>query len=317
MRLLSIASALLLVAVAAAYPQPANLSGTIYTKHFIIRHHPNSKAAAQTLGEASELWYEEINKRLEITEPGGAPIPMFVYRNQREFTNATGYERPRRVLGRASTEGYIDLDSSGVFAPAGQIAGHEIVHVLIFRILGKNAKLLPLWVNEGTAKLLTDDWDIVDRSTLADAITQGGLIPLSKLDYRFPEGQQETLAYAQSASAVAYFVDTYGEPSLAGLIHRTTKVRSFERAMVEVTGISVEEFERGWLKSIEGRRSVLYVIRIAAIIGVIAMPILVIAAYITFRRRKQRLIAQYEQDEWEEANWRDWGGKGPGLSAED
>jgi len=297
MRLLNATIALLLVAAMIASALPANLSGTVYTKHFIIRHHPDSKAVAQTLGEAAEMWYEEISRRFEIADKNEAPIPMFIYRNQREFSEATGYERPRKVLGRASTEGYIDLDSSGVFAPAGQVAGHEIVHVLIFRILKGNAKLLPLWVNEGAAKLLTDDWDIVDRSVLADAITKEGIIPLSKLNHQFPVGEQETLAYAQSVSAIAFFVDTYGEPALAELIHKTAETESFEKAMLEVTGVTVEEFEREWLKSIEGRGSILHITRIAVVISGIAMPVLVIAAYITLRKRKQQLIEQYEQDE--------------------
>lgn len=299
---------LLCITASTAAARIVALSGTTYTRHFIIHHHSDSRDNAQVIGEASELWYEEISSRLRIAKPPTGPIPMYLYRNQKDFSDATGYEHPRRVLGRASTRGYIDLDSSGVFAPAGQVAGHEIVHVLIFHILEGDAGLLPLWVNEGAAKLMTKDWDTVDRSTLADAVTDGSLMPLSTLNHRFPSGQKETLAYAESTSAVMYFIDEYGEESLVKLIHRTAETKSFEKAMLEVTGISVQEFEQKWHRSVEGYQPVVQIIRTVAIISGIVMPLLVIAAYLAVRRRKQRIIEQYEQDEWEEANWRDWGG---------
>ncbi|MEN6519969.1 MAG: peptidase MA family metallohydrolase [Armatimonadota bacterium] len=246
--------------------------------------------------------------RLRITKPMTEPIPMYIYRNQTDFSDATGYEKPGHILGRASTKGYIDLDSSGILAPAGQIAGHEIVHVLVFHILEGDASLLPLWVNEGTAKLMTKDWDTVDAATLADAATNASLLPLSTLDHRFPSGSKETLAYAESASAVKYFVDKYGEESLAELIHKTAETGSFEKAMMEVAGVSVHDFERKWQRKVEGYHPFLQIIRTVAVIGGLAMPLLAIAAYLALRRRKQRIIEQYEQDEWEEANWRDWGG---------
>ncbi|MEN6372606.1 MAG: peptidase MA family metallohydrolase [Armatimonadota bacterium] len=299
---------LLCLTASAASARIVSLSGTTYTKHFIIHHRSDSRSNAQVVGEASELWYREISSRLHITKPLLQPIPMYLYRNQKDFSDATGYEKPGHALGRASTKGYIDLDSSGIFAPAGQVAGHEIVHVLIFHILEGDANLLPLWMNEGAAKFMTKDWDTVDATILADAATDGSLMPLSTLNHRFPNGPRETLAYTESASAVRYIVDKYGEKSLAELIHKTAETRSFEKAMIDVTGVSVSEFEQKWQRSVEGYHPVLQIIRTVAVIGGLVMPLLAIAAYLALRRRKQRIIDQYEQDEWEEANWKDWGG---------
>lgn len=283
------------------------LSSATYTKHFIIRHDPDFKSTADVIGDACESWLSEISKNLEVDDIRGEPIPVFLYQNQQEFKEGTGRERPGLTVGLASSHGYIELDASGVFASAEQIAGHEIVHVVIFRILGDDIDLLPLWVNEGAAKFFTQDWDIIDRTTLANAITRGEIIPLSSLTDRFPRGR-ETLAYSQSASAVRFLVDTYGESAPARLIHATVRTRSFDAAMHEVTGGSPAQFEQQWRQSIEGRIAFSRLLRFASIVGLLSMPVLAIAAYLAIRRRQRRMIERYEQEEWEEANWRDWTG---------
>lgn len=304
---------LILIAAFFATLQPASaklpLSGVTYTNHFIIRHDPDFKSTALVIGDACEEWLKEISTKLDYHEQSSGRIPVNLYYNLREFSEATGREKPGQVVGQASSRGVIDLDASGLFEPAEQIAGHEIVHVIIFRILGQKIGALPLWVNEGTAKYLTDDWDIVDRTSITNAISKGNLIPLQRLTHSFPGKGQEGLAYSESASAVNFFVKTYGEDALVKLIQNTGRTGSFETAMRQTTGKSVSEFASAWQSNVEGRFGSSRLIRLISIIGFLAMPVLALAAYLAVRKREKRLIEQYEQDEWEEANWRDWGGR--------
>jgi hypothetical protein len=278
------------------------------TDHFIIHHDRDLKVKAQLLGEACEAWLSELSGKLDFNQPITQPIPIFLYRNQRDFSKATGVDKPGRVLGRASTDGTIELDASDVYAPSGQVAGHEITHVLIFRILGKNSGHLPLWLNEGTAKYLTNDFDMVDRTILANAITSDEILTLSSLTNSFPKGDKETLAYSEGTSAVQFFIRVYGLKKLTRVIHATGRYSSFEKAMIEVTRSSPSQFEIDWLKSIEGAYGLSQAARFARIAGAIAMPALAVGAYLGIRRRRRRVIERYEREEWEEANWRDWGG---------
>jgi hypothetical protein len=286
-----------------------HLSGATRTAHFLIRYDPSIKATAEVIGDRCEDWFKEISRRLELEKPPDSLIPVFLYRNPQEFSEATGQDKPGEVLGLASSKGYIKLDISGFFAPAERIAGHEIVHVVIFHILGKNEDKLPLWANEGIAKYITSDWDNVDQTILGNTVADGNLLTLSSISKRFQHGQRETLAYAEGASAIKFFTQSYGEPALAELLHKTADTGSFDAAMVEVTGQTASQFEHRWKSSLEKRYGSPQLIRIARVIGLLTFPLLVIAAYLALRRRKRRIIKQYELDEWEEANWRDWGGR--------
>ena len=79
--------------------------------------------------------------------------------------------------------------------------------------------------------------------------------------------------------------------------------------MQTVAGRSPAQFEREWRISIEGKFSMARILRIGRLVAAVIWPLLILAAYLAFRRRRKRMIDRYAQDEWEEANWRDWGGR--------
>lgn len=284
------------------------LPGMTETKHFIIHYPSGMGGTAIIVGGNCEDWLAEISRKLELKNPPVVKIPVSLYRNQPDFTEATGRQKPGDVVGQASSDGSVEIEASGYLVPVDQIAGHEITHIVIFRIMGPNIGFLPLWVNEGTAKYFTDDWDDVDQTIFADAATNGTLIPLSSLTDGFPEGKAQGLAYAESTSAIRYFVKTYGEHALARLIHETARTGSFNTSMKEVTGITPQEFESRWLRDTTGSFISPQMMQAARAIGLASFIIVGIAAYLAMRRRKRRIIEQYEREEWEQANWRDWGG---------
>jgi hypothetical protein len=304
LRLASTAATLLFVC-AVGFAQ-VQLTGVTRTRHFIIRHTPDMRVRAEMIGDVCEQSLADISRRLDLKNPPASLIPIYLYRNQTEFASATGRNRPGEVLGRASSEGYIELEDSGVFAPTSEVADHELTHIIIFRILGQHIDALPLWVNEGAAKYMSQSWDAIDSSNLGNAAADGSLIELSALTRTFPN-DQKSLAYAESASAVMFFIDTYGEPAFARLIHATARTGSFASAMREVTRGTPDQFENAWLASI-GATSKTTRLILQAIIPV-GFVLLCLAALAAVHRHRRRIIKQEEQDEWEEANWRDWGGR--------
>ncbi len=306
-QLVSLVLALTLIS-GLAFAQGPRLTAIVHTEHFIVHCEPNMANTAEIIASDSEYWIGDISRRLDARSYLKPRIPMFIYRNQGDFEKATGQHRPGMVLGRASSEGYVELDASGIFAPAQQIAGHEITHVLIFRILAPDPMSLPLWANEGIAKYMTDDWSQSDRDLLAEATIAGDLLPLQSISRQFPDGQAQSLAYAQGASAIKFLTDRWGEKSIAKLVHATAKTGSFDRAMRNTTGLTTKQFEQQWQTSIEGRFGIAKILRIARIITAIAMPLLIILAYLNSRRKRRRALERYRLEEWEEANWRDWGG---------
>jgi hypothetical protein len=307
MRLL-ISLILIFTLAAGAFPQSSKLTSVVRTEHFLVHCEPGMRSTAETIANDSEYWIRDISRRLDARDRIEPPIPMYIYKNQGEFEKATGKHMPGMVLGRAYSMGYVELDASGIFAPAQQVAGHEIAHVLMFRILGPDAQALPLWANEGIAKFMTDDWSDTDRTVLSEAAIAGTLMPLDSISRAFPEGDQQALAYAEGASAIRYLVEKHGEKAIPRLVHETARTGSFDAAMRSVAGSSTSEFEKNWRKSIEGSFGIAKLLRIARFVGAIAFPLLIILAYLAFRRRRRKMIERYLQEEWEEANWRDWGG---------
>lgn len=298
---------LIIGGIVAAHAQSIRLPGLTTTKHFIIHYPTGMDSTAHVTGMVCEDWLTEISNKLDLKSPSVEKIRVALYHDQLDFTKATGLRRPGDIVGQASSDGSIEIEASGYLAPTNQIAGHEIVHIVIFRILGNRTGALPLWVNEGTAKYLTDDWDDVDQTTFADAASQGTLIPLTDLATGFPSGQRQGLAYAEGTSAVSYFVKTYGERSLARLIHETGRTGSFEQAMHEVTGLTPLQFEDKWLKETTGAIISPRIMQLARSIGLATFVILAIAAFLAVRRHRKKLLAEYAREEWEQANWRDWG----------
>ena len=274
------------------------LTQTTYTKYFAIHHYSDMDSQARVIGEACDGWYEDISKKLHLNSPPRARIPVYLYRNQQDFSKYTGRDKPGETLGRASSLGVIELDGSGAYKPVELVAGHEIVHVIIFRLLGPNFDRLPLWMHEGTARYLTGDWDMADRMILADAAVKNNIIPFSNLTKTFPTGVKSGLAYAQSASAVRYLAKNYGETSLSKIIIETRQLRSFKDAMVRATGLTPEQFEENWRKSEASTFLPIWVIKTASVLGAALLLLIALAAYIAVVRRKQRIIREYEDDVW-------------------
>ncbi len=294
------------VAFALLPTHAVELTATIETERFIIRYNPKIKERAERISVACETWLDEIGEKLEMPHDSAPKIPVFLYKDQREFREATGEDKQRGVVGRAWREGYIELDASTIFSPLEQVAGHEIVHVVIFRILGGHADALPLWANEGTAKVLSRDWDAIDRTLIANAAAKEELIPLSELSRSFPKDNKASLAYAESTSAILYFIKEYGEPALADLIHKTGETGSFEIALKRVTGLTPPQFEEKWITSVVGSRSLVRLMRFASLGASLLFVFAAIATYFGVKRRRRRVVERFEQEEWESANRRDW-----------
>jgi hypothetical protein len=56
-------------------------------------------------------------------------------------------------------------------------------------------------------------------------------------------------AYAESLSAVQYYVDRFGMYSLSNLIKNLGEGRGVSDAMKKAAGVSLSEFEQDWLGS--------------------------------------------------------------------
>jgi tetratricopeptide (TPR) repeat protein len=115
---------------------------------------------------------------------------------------------------------------------------HEFTHSVIHREVSGH---VPAWLDEGTAQY-EERWA---RQPKADAFTP---VPLSTLDSTFinMDPDKATNAYAESLSAVQYYVDRFGMYSLSNLIKNLGAGRGVSDAMKEAAGIDLAQFEQDW-----------------------------------------------------------------------
>src|SRR5262249_40084001 len=108
-----------------------------------------------------------------------------------------------------------DVDSDWVDV----LVTHELTHIVFADAVDNPYHFPPRWLNEGLAVYLSQGYDVSDRSQVADAARDGTLMPLRAIVGLFPTTYDRfSLAYAESVSAVDYFIQTYGKDKLVQLI---------------------------------------------------------------------------------------------------
>ena len=183
------------------------------------------------------------------------PIDFFVYDDEQAFREALGPGLRENVAGTAFAENrtmyaYITPDQVGQDW-VDILVTHELTH-LVFDTATQNIyRPAPHWLNEGIAVYLSEGFSERWQVSLGQAKGANALIPLQGMVATFGAGDQRfDYGYAESVSAVDYFVKTYGEPKLWGLIRSYSEGLSDDDAFSRATGLDLPGFNAAWMKSI-------------------------------------------------------------------
>jgi len=124
---------------------------------------------------------------------------------------------------------------------------HEYTHSVVHRIVGGQ---VPTWLDEGIAQY-EERW-VHPRDTVPG---NTGLMALETLEGSFMEMRDPArakLAYAESLSAVEFFVDRFGKYNLSKLVRLLGEGRGLAGAMRDTTGLSLKDFEDLWFGTLRG-----------------------------------------------------------------
>ena len=106
----------------------------------------------------------------------------------------------------------------------------------------------PRWLNEGLAVYQSEGYGAADRSAVEAATRDNSLTPLPGLSGQFPtSGDGFRLAYAESVSAIDFFVRTHGQDALVDLIGSYADGKTDDEAFEAAIGQDVEAFNAAWL----------------------------------------------------------------------
>jgi len=190
---------------------------------------------------------------LGVTET--KPIDFFVYADQSAFYDALGPGTRENVGGEALPEirtlfALITPDEINA-SWVGVVIPHELTHLVFDTAVTNPYHFPPRWLNEGLAVYLSQGYVDSDRGLVRNAASSRQIIPLDGLTGEFPTtADQFALAYAESVSAIDFFVRTYGQPALVTLIRSYARGVTDDEAMTAATGHSLAAFNAAWLADI-------------------------------------------------------------------
>jgi hypothetical protein len=182
-----------------------------------------------------------------------APIDFFVYADEQPFYDAMGAGIRENVGGLAipETRTLFALAGPGETAYAQSAVPHEITHVVFDEVTGNPYHYPPHWLNEAIAVYVSEGYGSSDRARVDNAARDGTLMPLAALGGQFPTSRDRFfLAYAESVSAIDFFIKTYGQSAVNDLLEAFGDGASDDEAFIAATGADMDAFDRAWMESV-------------------------------------------------------------------
>lgn len=239
------------------------------SENFLAVFHPGDRAAAQAtlqqaeqgLSQVARAWPREWLGRGVIYIPSGVRELEGLLGVVFDVTNFVAFAASAVDLEEAwDLVGYRVIVNPANFLRYGpgartEILAHELVHVATREASGP---FVPNWIEEGLAQLA----ESTSPPDLGPLVRSGRFTGAAPEDYRFTSGSNLEIlqTYRESLSAVAFLRETFGLEKVgqfyAALGSRRLEPGTAEhhvnRAMREVFGMGLGEFEADWLESVRG-----------------------------------------------------------------
>ena len=206
--------------------------------------------------DVGEKAVDDVSRLLGVTE--SEPIDFFVYSSLSAFRRALGPGTPENAAGQANTS----IRTLFALIQPGQINSswvrvvipHELAHLVFNTAVANPYHSPPRWLNEGLAVYLSEGYGGADRARIAAAIARGSLMPLDGIRAQFPTSSDRFfLSYAESVSAVDFFIRKYGQPTLVKLVRSYANGVTDDEAFKAATGADLAAFNAAWFADIGAR----------------------------------------------------------------
>ena len=223
---------------------------TITAGEVTVHFYSGNNSFGQQLGAIAKQGLTKAASFMNVDET--QPIDFFVYGDQQSFLQAMGQSTTGDVGGEAFPEMRTDfaLITSGDVSYAQSVIPHELTHI-VFADAIENPYHEPLhWLNEGLAVYLSDGYASDNRQRVAQAASNGTLMPLAALTGAFPRTTDRFyLAYAEAVSAVDFLVRKYGQAKVVKLLGAYRTGATDDEAFQDALGMDTATFDKAWLAS--------------------------------------------------------------------
>lgn len=217
------------------------------------------------------------------------PIEVFTYANTGDLSATLALGGQRWAAGHADPALGVLMVVVEPGAQQGitmeQRIPHELMHIMMYRAVGRGYQNIPVWLREGMATLAETypnaDYDRV----LTEAAAGDRLVPLKDLCVSFPaDAGQAFLAYAEARSFTNYLYRTHGSVELFSIVASYASGVDCEHGTEQALGSPLSNLEMDWRSSVLGQNPLLlafgnispYLVLLCLILGIPFIGILII-----------------------------------------
>jgi hypothetical protein len=184
----------------------------------------------------------------------------------------------------------------GLAGPSGlrSVLRHELAHVAVAAATEGNYSR---WLTEGYAQYVSGEWSLDDAWHLQYAFLRRGAATLEEIDLRFRRHPADArMGYLLSYTAVHELVALGGEAGMRSIFGHLRAGDSMGEAIWRTFGITEDDFEKRWKRSLVDRYGWLYLLSRA---GAFWLGVTVLVLFVSVRRARrdrERLAALREEE---------------------
>jgi hypothetical protein len=192
---------------------------------------------------------ERLRERFGVA--GDEPIRIVAYGDESDFADALPPNSAEWIGGQA----YPALNvifailepGRGAEQETRRMIPHEVSHLMLEQATENPFNSPPNWLDEGLAVYNQETEDSRLAGMLDDAVDDGRLSNVRALNSSFPLDDQAALrSYAESWSIVTYIIEQLGDAEMRELIGIFKEEVSYDQAVEESLGMTIEELDTGW-----------------------------------------------------------------------
>jgi hypothetical protein len=223
-----------------------------------VHWYGSGPAFGQALLDAAEAGLESVSRLIPASP--GQPVDFYVYQSLSDLRGTLVPDSQEWIAGHADPSLGIVMvaiePGPAQLTTMQQRLPHELMHILMYRVLGDGYAYLPAWLSEGMAGLAEMIPDTAYGSALQSAVSRDDWIPLSSLCGSFPgETDRAFLAYAEAKSFASYIYETYGSSGLFKLASVYANSVRCEDGPQLAFGIPLTSLEKEWQASVAGQKA--------------------------------------------------------------
>jgi tetratricopeptide (TPR) repeat protein len=223
--------------------------------HFLLRYEgaqggydeekQRHQLGEEVLGHLEEA-YNFVGRELDYYPRDQIPVILYTNEQFKEIIHAPSWAGGRY-------DGKIRIPLKGLRPGSSFLKAllyHEYTHAVVHFLGGER---VPAWLNEGLAQYMEGGSHQDKIRLVQQAKAKSALLPLVGLSQsfgQFSDRQRADLAYAQSLSAVQFFLERNSIFDLRKVISLLGRGSSIDEALKEVTRVNLADFENEWRRSL-------------------------------------------------------------------